>query len=54
MVRDSSMPTSRRNLNEHPIQYVQMSIKERKYTSRVMWSSNIFDFCGSVAYCGTK
>jgi hypothetical protein len=29
-----------------------VSIKE--HTSRVLWNSNIFDFCRFVAYCGTK
>jgi hypothetical protein len=30
----------------------KMSLKE--CISRVLWNSNIFDFCRSVAYCGTK
>jgi hypothetical protein len=34
------------------LKIVQVSIKER--ISRVLWNSNIFDFCRSVVYCGTK
>jgi hypothetical protein len=44
------------NLNNNRFQKFEadytVSIKE--HISRVLWNSNIFDFCRFVAYCGTN